>query len=62
MAKCAICNKSVQFGKQISHSHKRSNKMWKPNVQKVKVKTGPTSAKRIYVCTNCLRSGRVERA
>ncbi len=62
MAKCAICNKSVQFGKKVSHSHIRSNKMWKPNLHKVKVKTGPTSAKKIYVCTSCLRSGKIERA
>ncbi len=62
MAKCAICNKSVHFGKQVSHSHRRSSKMWKPNVQRVKIKTGPTSAKRMYVCTKCLKSGKVERA
>ncbi|MCC8137412.1 MAG: 50S ribosomal protein L28 [Clostridiales bacterium] len=62
MAKCAVCDKSVHFGNQVSHSHRRSNKIWKSNIQKVKVKTGPTSAKKMYVCTNCLRSGKVERA
>ncbi len=62
MARCAICNKSVHFGKQVSHSHRRSSKMWKPNLQRVKIKTGPTSAKRMYVCTKCLKSGKVERA
>ncbi len=62
MAKCAICNKSVQFGHKVSHSNRKANKMWKPNIRRVKVKTGPTSAKRIYICANCLRSGKVERA
>ncbi|MCC8101539.1 MAG: 50S ribosomal protein L28 [Lachnospiraceae bacterium] len=62
MARCAICDKSVHFGNQVSHSHRRSNKIWKSNIQKVKVKTGATSAKRMYVCTGCLRSGKVERA
>ncbi len=60
MAKCAICGKSAQFGKQISHSHRRSNKMWKPNLKKVRVNMDGTH-KRIYVCTNCLKSGKVER-
>ena len=56
MAKCAICDKSVHFGNRVSHSHRRSNKMWK-----AKVKTAG-GAKRIHICTSCLRSGKVERA
>ena len=39
MAKCAICEKGVHFGNAVSHSHRRSNKMWKSNVKSVKVKT-----------------------
>ena len=58
MAKCAICEKGAHFGNNVSHSHRRSNKMWKSNV-KVKVDGG---AKKMYVCTSCLRSGKVERA
>ena len=38
MAKCAVCGKSVHFGNAVSHSHRRSNKMWKPNIKSVKVK------------------------
>ncbi len=60
MAKCEICGKSVQFGKQISHSHRKSNKMWKPNLKKVHVNVDGTH-KRMYVCTQCLKSGKVER-
>ncbi len=60
MAKCEICGKSVQFGKQISHSHRRSSKMWKPNIKKVRVNIDGTH-KRMYVCTNCLKSNKVER-
>ena len=37
MAKCAVCGKSVHFGNKVSHSHRRSNKMWKPNIKSVKV-------------------------
>ena len=61
MAKCAICEKGVHFGNAVSHSHRRSNKMGKSNVKSVKVKT-EGGAKKMYVCTSCLRSGAVERA
>ena len=61
MAKCAICDKSVHFGNRVSHSHRRSNKMWKANIKTVKVKTAG-GAKRIHIFTSCLRSGKVERA
>ena len=37
MAKCAICDKGAHFGIQVSHSHRRNNKMWKSNIKKVKV-------------------------
>ena len=61
MAKCAICEKAAHFGIQVSHSHRRSNKMWKANVKSVRVKVyGGTQ--RMYVCTSCLSSGLVERA
>ena len=61
MAKCAICEKGAPFGNNVSHSHRRSNKMWKSNVKSVKVKT-ESGARKMYVCTSCLRSGNVERA
>ncbi|MBO5081491.1 MAG: 50S ribosomal protein L28, partial [Lachnospiraceae bacterium] len=28
MAKCAICDKGVHFGNNVSHSHRRSNHIW----------------------------------
>jgi large subunit ribosomal protein L28 len=61
MAKCAVCEKAAHFGIKVSHSHRRSNKMWKSNIKKVKVNDNGT-AKKMYVCTSCLRSGLVERA
>ena len=33
MAKCAVCEKGAYFGNNVSHSHRRSNKMWKSNVK-----------------------------
>ncbi len=61
MAKCEICGKGVSFGKKYSHSHIRTNRQWKPNVQRVKVLDEMTP-KKMYVCTRCLRSGKVQRA
>ena len=52
MAKCAICEKGAHFGNNVSHSHRRSNKMWKSNVKSVKVKT-EGGAKKMYVCIFC---------
>ena len=61
MAKCAVCGKGVHFGNNVSHSHRRSNHMWKSNIKSVKCKVNG-APKRIYVCTSCLKSGKVERA
>ena len=36
MAKCECCGKGVTFGIKVSHSHRRSNRTWKPNVRRVK--------------------------
>lgn len=61
MAKCDICKKEIAFGIKVSHSHRRSNRTWKPNVKKVKAIVDG-SPRRINVCTRCLRSGKVTRA
>ena len=61
MAKCDICGKGVSFGIKMSHSHRRSNRTWKPNVRKVRAVVNG-SVKSVYVCTRCLRSGKVVRA
>ncbi|MCJ7643778.1 MAG: 50S ribosomal protein L28, partial [Candidatus Aminicenantes bacterium] len=49
------------FGHNVSHSHKSSPKKWKPNLQHVKAQT-PKGVKQIWVCTRCLRSGKVPKA
>ena len=36
MAKCDFCGKDVSFGIKVSHSHRRSNRTWKPNIKRVK--------------------------
>ena len=61
MAKCDICNKEIAFGIKASHSHRRTNRTWKPNVKKVKAIVNG-SPRRSNVCSRCLRSGKVTRA
>jgi large subunit ribosomal protein L28 len=61
MAKCEICGKSVQFGNNVSHSHKKTKTMQKPNIQKVKALVD-NKVVRKYACTRCIRSGKVVKA
>ncbi len=58
---CQVCEKGLMSGHKVSHSNRKSNRVWAPNVQKVRVmKNG--AARRMNVCTRCLRSGNVLRA
>ena len=50
MAKCECCGKGVTFGIKVSHSHRRSNRTWKPNVRRVKAVV-EGSPKYIYACS-----------
>ncbi len=61
MAKCEICGKTVVFGLNVSHSNRKTNRTWKPNIRKVKVLDNGTH-KTMYVCSRCLRSNKVQRA
>ena len=61
MAKCSICGKGVVFGQTVSHSHRKTNRTWKPNIRKVKAIVDGTP-KTVAVCSRCLRSGKVNRA
>ena len=61
MAKCEICDKAVNFGLQVSHSNRKSNRAWKANIKRVRANVDGT-VKSINICTKCLRSNKVERA
>jgi len=59
--RCAICGKSPSAGRSFSHSHVRSLRRFLPNLQRVRVMIGGV-ARRVNVCTTCLKSRRVARA
>ena len=61
MAKCEICEKEKVFSMQVSHSHRRSARTWKPNLRSVRAVVDGTPRK-MTVCSRCLKSGKVERA
>ena len=58
---CTLCGKGETSGFNVSHSHRKTKRTWKPNIQKVKAQVNG-SVERINVCTRCLRSGKVTRA
>jgi large subunit ribosomal protein L28 len=65
MAKCDICDKSVNYGNKLSitrsHISKRTSRTFKPNIRTVKAMVDG-QPKKINVCTKCLRSGKVTKA
>lgn len=60
-AVCDVCGRSPGFGMRVSHSHRRSNRRWTPNIQKLRVIVDG-SVKRLNVCVKCLKAGKVRRA
>ncbi len=61
-AVCDVCAKSPGFGKSVSHSHRRTNRRWNPNIQTVRARIDGPNRKRMNVCTSCLKAGKVVRA
>jgi large subunit ribosomal protein L28 len=58
---CAVCGKAPAFGNNRSHSMVATKRRFEPNLQRVRIKVDGV-VRRAYVCTRCLRSGRVEKA
>jgi len=58
--KCEICGKKPISGNSYSHSHKASKRLFKPNLQRHKIILNgkKTTA---YICTTCLKSGRISK-
>jgi len=55
MAQCEICGKSPQFGHNVSHSKRATNRQFKPNVQRRKIAVGGR-VRTMYICSRCLRT------
>jgi len=57
---CEICGKRTSTGNTVSKSKHRVKRRWLPNLQRIRIRKNG-SIKRIYICTRCLRSGKVEK-
>jgi len=57
---CCICGKHPSAGRNVSHSHRVTNRMFTPNIQKVTAVI-EGSAKKVNVCTKCIKAGKIQR-
>ena len=58
---CVICNKKPGFGHNRSRSMVATKRRFNPNLQKVRIMVDG-APKRVYVCTRCLKAGKVTKA
>lgn len=58
---CTVCGKGPTTGNHVSHANNRRKRRWMPNLQTVRVLVDE-APKRVRVCTNCIKSGKVAKA
>jgi large subunit ribosomal protein L28 len=58
---CYVCGKGPSFGHNRSHSMVATKRRFDPNLQRVRVLVEGV-ARRVYVCTRCLKAGKVQKA
>ena len=58
---CDICGKHTVAGRSISHSQRKVQRSFKPNIQSVYV-VMDGKRKKMNVCTRCLKKGNLVRA
>jgi large subunit ribosomal protein L28 len=59
--RCSICNKGTAYGNTRSHSNKATRKIFKPNLQNIKIILNGVKVYK-YVCTSCIKAKRVTKA
>jgi large subunit ribosomal protein L28 len=58
---CSVCGKGPVAGRNVSHSHRVTNRVYRPNIQRVTIVENG-HAHKANVCTKCLKAGKVQRA
>jgi large subunit ribosomal protein L28 len=58
---CEVCGKHRLVGNNVSHANNRTKRVFRPNLRTVRALI-KGAAKKIKVCTRCLRSGFVQKA
>jgi large subunit ribosomal protein L28 len=57
---CSVCGKAPAAGRNVSHSHRVTNRIIRPNIQRVHAVVNGT-VKQINVCTKCMKAGKITR-
>jgi len=53
--KCDVCGRGPAFGHNVSHSKRRTNRMFRLNIQRATIyKDG--QPQKVNICTRCLRT------
>lgn len=52
--KCDNCSKGIMYGHNVSHSKRRTNRIFKPNIQNKKITINGRQI-RVKLCTNCIK-------
>jgi large subunit ribosomal protein L28 len=58
---CELCGRGPQFGHRISHAHNLTKRRWNVNLQPVRALVNG-AARKLRVCTACIRAGKVQKA
>ena len=59
---CYVCGKGPSFGNSRSHSMVATRRRFNPNLQKVRIREANGAPARVYVCTRCLKAGKITKA
>ncbi len=66
---CEVCGKHPSFGNKVPRLGKKAvrrrvygktRRRWNPNIQRVRAVVNG-STRRLYVCTGCIKAGRVKK-
>jgi large subunit ribosomal protein L28 len=60
--RCYSCGRGVAFGNNVSHANNKTRRVWKPNLQVVRIVDENGKIVKVKVCTRCLSAGKVKRA
>lgn len=52
--KCDNCDKGIMYGHNVSHSKRRTNRVFRPNLQNKRIMVGGVM-KRVKLCANCIK-------
>ncbi len=58
---CSICGKRSAMGHNVSKANNKTPRRFKPNLQRVRVRTDGL-ARRVRICTSCLKANKIQKA